>query len=57
MFGFPKLSENFLAIEDGAEVADSARVKMALAELDGKANAAAEQLRGWLKNNRSRAAV
>jgi HPt (histidine-containing phosphotransfer) domain-containing protein len=54
LFGFPKLSERFLAVEDGAEVADAARVKESLAVLDEPANAAVEQLRGWLKSTRSR---
>jgi len=34
LFGFPELSARFLAIEDGAEAADAARVKTALAVLD-----------------------
>ena len=50
LFGFPKLSETFLAIEDAAEVTEAGRVKSALAVLDGQAVVAAQQLRGWLKN-------
>ena len=57
LFGFPKLSEQFLAIEDGAEAADAGRVKTALADLDALAGPAAQQLRGWLKNNRRQAGV
>ena len=50
LFGFPKLSETFLAIEDAAEAAEAGRVKSALVILDGQAVVAAQQLRGWLKN-------
>ena len=50
LFGFPKLSETFLAIEDAAEATEAGRVKSALAVLDGQAVVAAQQLRGWLKN-------
>ncbi len=53
LFGFQKLSERFLAIEDSAEVADPARVKAAMAGLDEPANAAAQQLRDWLATVRS----
>ena len=56
LFGFPKLSERFLAIEDTAGVADAAKVKEALALMDEPANAAAKQLRSWLKSTRSRSA-
>ena len=55
LFGFQKLSEHFLAIEDSAEAADGARAKAAIAVLDEPAHTAAEQLRGWLKNTRSQA--
>ena len=57
LFGFPPLSEKFLAIEDAAEVADAPRVQAALAVLDEPAQAAAQQLRGWLKDSRSRPAA
>ena len=56
LFGFQRLSERFLAIEDAAEVADEGRVREALAVLDEPANAAAHQLRDWLKSIRSRSA-
>jgi hypothetical protein len=42
-----------LAIEDGAEAADAARVKTALAVLDAPAQTAARNLRDWLKSIRS----
>ena len=54
LFGFPKLSENFLGIEDGAEAADAGRVKTALADLDAQASPTIQQLRGWLKSSRRR---
>jgi PAS domain S-box-containing protein len=54
LFGFPKLAQQFLAEEDAAEAADAERSKEALAGLDAPANAAAEQLRAWLKSTRSR---
>jgi PAS domain S-box-containing protein len=53
LFGFPHLSERFLAIEDGAEAASPERVKAALALLDEPAHAAAQELRGWLTSTRS----
>ena len=49
LFGFQKLSESFLAIEDGAEAKDAERVAAALKPLDPLAAAAARQLRGWLE--------
>ena len=48
LFGFQKLSENFLAIEDGAEAKDAERVIVALKPLDPLTATAARQLRGWL---------
>ena len=57
LFGFQKLSEQFLVIEDGAEVADAGRVKNALTVLDDEAGPAAQQLRGWLDSSRSRPVV
>ena len=54
LFGFPKLSEKFLAIEDAAEAADAGSVKTALATLDAPASSAAQQLAGWLAGSRSR---
>jgi signal transduction histidine kinase/CheY-like chemotaxis protein/HPt (histidine-containing phosphotransfer) domain-containing protein len=54
LFGFPKLSERFLAIEDSAEVADIGKVKDAMVGLDDPANTAAQQLRDWLKSTRHR---
>jgi len=56
LFGFQNLSERFLAVEDAAEVADEGRVREALAVLDVPANAAAQQLRDWLKSTRVRSA-
>ena len=53
LFGFQKLSEKFLAIEDGAEAADAGRVTNALAVLDAEVAPAAQQLRGWLDRYRS----
>jgi len=57
LFGFQKLSEKFLAIEDGADAADAGRVTRELAVLEEPAQAAAQQLHGWLKINRSRPVV
>ncbi len=48
LFGFPKLSEKFLAIENAAEVSDRPRVQAALVGLDAQGEAAARQLREWL---------
>ncbi|MDR3456699.1 MAG: ATP-binding protein [Verrucomicrobiae bacterium] len=48
LFGFQKLSQNFLVIEDGAEAADPVRVQAGFATLDALTDTAAEQLRGWL---------
>jgi len=56
LFGFQKLSEYFLALEDGAGAADADRVKAALTGLDEPAAAAAQQLRGWLKTGHRRPA-
>jgi hypothetical protein len=56
LFGFQSLSERFLAVEDAAEIADQGRVREALAVLDVPANAAAQQLRDWLKSTRVRSA-
>jgi HPt (histidine-containing phosphotransfer) domain-containing protein len=53
LFGFPKLSEKFLTIEDAAEAGAAGRVKNSLADLDEPAGSAAQQLRGWLDANRS----
>ena len=55
LFGFPQLSEKFLALEEAAEAADGPRAKPAVASLDASANAAAQQLRSWLDGNRIRA--
>ena len=52
LFGFPKLSEKFLAIEDGAEGTDAAQVQAGFEGLDPQADAADQQLRGWLKSSR-----
>ncbi len=57
LFGFQKLSEKFLAIEDGAGAADAERTKKTLAGLDEEAGAAMQQLRGWLDSNRRPAAA
>ena len=54
LFGFHKLSEKFLAIEEGAEAADAERVKNAIAVLNAEAGIAVQQLRGWLTSSRSR---
>jgi len=56
LFGFEKLSGQFLAIEAGAEAGDAGRVQAALAALSEPAETAAQQLRGWLKHARSGAA-
>ena len=53
LFGFQKLSENFLALEDGAEAGDAARLRTAFAGLDPLADAADRQLRRWLENQKS----
>jgi len=52
LFGFQKLSEKFLALEDAADAADGPRIKAALAGLDTQAGSATQQLRGWLESNR-----
>jgi PAS domain S-box-containing protein len=52
LFGCPRLSERFLAIEDAAEAADAPRATAALVGLDEPANAAAQQLRDWLERTR-----
>jgi len=49
LFGCPKLSQRFLAIEDAAEAADGPRATAALDGLDGPADAAAQRLRAWLE--------
>ncbi|MEY4916254.1 MAG: hypothetical protein RL616_167 [Verrucomicrobiota bacterium] len=49
LFGFPKLSEKFLAIESAAEVSDQPQVQAALVGLDAQGEAAARQLREWLE--------
>ena len=56
LFGFQKLADRFLAIEEAAEATDMGLVKSALGGLDEPANAAAQQLRGWLKSTRSQSA-
>jgi PAS domain S-box-containing protein len=48
LFGCQKLSDNFLVIEDGAEVSDAVRVAAGLSTLDPLAESAARQLQGWL---------
>ena len=48
LFGFHKLSERFLAIEDAAEAADSTRSQEAIALIDEPSKIAARQLGGWL---------
>ena len=57
LFGFPELAAHFLAIEDAADAADAERTAAALAGLDENANAAAQRLRGWLKNSRGQPSV
>ena len=52
LFGFQKLSENFLALEDAAEATDAGRVKNALAGLDLQISSATQRLCGWLESNR-----
>ncbi|HEX4348908.1 MAG TPA: MASE1 domain-containing protein [Verrucomicrobiae bacterium] len=54
LFGFPKLSECFLAVEQASGAASAGAVKEALDRLEEPANVAAQHLRGWLKNTRSR---
>ena len=53
LFGFEKLSERFLAVEDAAETADRSRMEQAIVGLDVAVNAAAQKLREWLKNSRA----
>lgn len=50
LFGFPRLSQRFLAVEDAAEAADAASAQSALALVDEAASAAAEHLGEWLKS-------
>jgi len=50
-FGFQKLSENFLVIEEAAEAKDTARVQTGLQTLDAPAKLAARQLCDWLETN------
>jgi CheY-like chemotaxis protein/HPt (histidine-containing phosphotransfer) domain-containing protein len=54
LFGFEQLAARFLAIEDSAEVADAPKVKASVAVLDPAAQAAAQQLRDWLREVRNR---
>ena len=54
LFGFEQLAARFLAIEDSAEVADAPKVKESVAVLDPAAQAAAQQLRDWLREVRNR---
>jgi HPt (histidine-containing phosphotransfer) domain-containing protein len=54
LFGFGQLSAHFLAIEDSAEVSDAQKAADAVAMLDEPAQAAAQRLRGWLKEVRNR---
>ncbi len=48
LFGFPKLSEKFLAIEESAEAKDQGRTTSALVGLEPLAADAEKHLRGWL---------
>ncbi len=54
MFGLQSLSGTFLAIEDGAEVQNTEIVKAALTGLDAQAQAAMQQLRGWMDKQPNR---
>jgi PAS domain S-box-containing protein len=54
LFGFEKLAERFLALEDAAEVADAKRAQAAVAVLDEPARVAEQHLREWLANARLR---
>jgi len=54
LFGFQKLSDNFLAIEDAAEAKDGAGVNTALTGLDGQVAQASQQLQVWLDANHQR---
>ncbi len=56
LFGFQKLSDNFLAVEDAAEAHDGGEVRRALAELDGQAAQSCQHLQSWLDANRQAAA-
>ncbi len=56
LFGCPRLSERFRAIEDAAEAADAPQTTAALAGLDEPAEAAAQHLRAWLERTRARPA-
>ena len=56
LFGFQKLADNFLAIEDAAEAQNGEAVRLALAELDGHAAQASKHLQSWLDANRQPAA-
>jgi two-component system sensor histidine kinase/response regulator len=49
LFGFQKLADKFLALEDAGEVADAGRAQTAFAGLDALTDSAARQLRGWLE--------
>ena len=49
LFGFQKLSEKFLALEDAGEAADPSRVHTAFTGLETLADSAARQLRRWLE--------
>ena len=49
LFGFQKLSEKFLTLEDAGEAADPSRAEAALAGLEGMTDSAAKHLRGWLE--------
>ena len=51
LFGFQKLSDNFLAVEDAADAKDDAAVKTALSTLDALAGQASQHLKGWLETN------
>ncbi|HEV2696300.1 MAG TPA: response regulator, partial [Verrucomicrobiae bacterium] len=49
LFGFQKLADNFLVLEDGAEANDPVRVQAGFTTIDEQAEIAMRHLRGWLE--------
>ncbi|HZI33954.1 MAG TPA: Hpt domain-containing protein, partial [Candidatus Binatia bacterium] len=50
VFGFPSLSDSFLALEEAAALENPQRVGFALVGLDAQAETAIRQLKEWLQN-------
>jgi PAS domain S-box-containing protein len=50
VFGFPELSDQFLALEEAAALADEPGVAKFMDGLDGQVDEVARHLRKWLKN-------